>query len=266
VHKGFLNQKFYDPLFLARKLLLYSGSACVLSRGDIVLACYPKTGSTWIRYFLLHLLYGETGKDERASFDELNKVMPEFGHPSIFRAWPFAGRPRLIKTHRRYNFLFRGCPTVLLVRDPRDIMVSYYHYACARKDFGFCGSFEDMLYDTVMGLEAFFRHYKSWKGIAQRILKYECFKASPLSTFKEFSAFCGVEATDVEICQAVERSSLKNMRKAQESSSEGFKRNFEGGFAFARKGTVGQWKEHFDDRAITLYQQLKRKYCFDLYD
>lgn len=135
---SFLAQRtFANPLYAAHKLWLYSRSRLVFRSNDVLIALYAKTGSTWLRFMLYHYL---SQRQDTATFDEVNAYMPEYGHPSLFKSWPFAPVPRLIKTHRRRNFLFGDMRTVLVVRDPRDIMVSMYHYARARKPQRFEGT------------------------------------------------------------------------------------------------------------------------------
>jgi hypothetical protein len=250
-----------NPVYVAQKAWLYSRSRLALQPSDIIIALYPKTGSTWLRFVLYHLL---AGSQTTQTFDEVNEAMPEFAHRSMFRKWQFDPVPRLIKTHQPRSFFFGSQPAVLFVRDPRDIMVSFYFYARAKKTVDFDGTLYDLMQDPKLGLEAFFRHYNSWAGHAALVLQYEQLRAEPLRGFRTLVDHLGIRATDEEISRALDLSSVSNMRDSQQSSRESF-RKYSKDFVFARKATTGQWREHFGERELKFYSEMANKHGFRLY-
>lgn len=251
------------PSFVLEKLSLYARSRWVAQPDDVLMAFYPKTGSTWVRFFLYNML---TGSTSTASFDEVNAAMPEYGNPSMFAPWRFPDRPRLVKTHRPYSpLLFGSHPTMLVVRDPRDIVVSLFHYARSKRTIDFDGALEKLVYDEEIGMEAFFKHYVSWAPRAGLIVRYEDLKATPIESFGAICAFCGIEATPEAIEAALAKCSVQRMRDAQKASTTSFK-DHDPNFVFARKATVGQWEEHLDERARAHYRALCETYDFHLYD
>ena len=72
------------PSYVLQKLALYGRSRLTMDREDVLLAFYPKTGSTWVRFFLYNIL---TGSASQATFDEVNAAMPEYGNPTMFTPW-----------------------------------------------------------------------------------------------------------------------------------------------------------------------------------
>ncbi len=256
-------RKLTRPAYVLEKLALYGRSRLAMDRDDVLMAFYPKTGSTWVRFFLYNLL---TGSASAATFDEVNAAMPEYGHRSLFAPWPFAASPRLVKTHLPHSpLLFGPHRAILTVRDPRDIMVSLYHYAKAKRTLDLEGSIHDLIYDDEMGMEPFFKHYASWAPRAELVTRYEDLKATPVESFGALCDACGIPSDPERIETALEKSSLQRMRDAQKESPESFK-NHDPSFVFARKGTAGQWPEHFDDRALAYYHHLCDTYGFHLYD
>ena len=250
------------PSYVLQKLALYGRSRLTMDREDVLLAFYPKTGSTWVRFFLYNIL---TGSASQATFDEVNAAMPEYGNPTMFTPWPFEG-PRLAKTHLPFSPVLFGSNRVMLtVRDPRDIMVSLYHYAKAKKTLEMEGTIHDLIYDEEMGMEPFFKHFASWKPRAGHVVRYEDLKDEPIEAFGGICAYLGLDADVEAIEAALEKSSVQRMRDAQKASTESFK-NHDPNFVFARKATAGQWQEHFDERALTYYRQLCDTYGFDLYE
>jgi hypothetical protein len=168
IKKIILKSKWY-----VQKAYLYVQSYRSLESTDIVLALFPKTGSTWVRFFLYNLLTQIERDGRKVTIDEMNDEMPEFGHPSLFKAWPFKSCPRVIKSHRPKNKLLTGFRTVLIVRDPRDVAVSFYHYANAKKEFGFSGTIKEVLHHPEWGVGYFFHQYNSWRDQAELVLRYE---------------------------------------------------------------------------------------------
>jgi len=88
---------------------------------DIFLVSYPKSGNTWTRFLIANLLH----PDKPADFATLYKLVPDPGGTPkrIFDRLP---RPRVIKSHECFEPRY---PRVIyIVRDPRDVAVSQYHY------------------------------------------------------------------------------------------------------------------------------------------
>lgn len=259
-----MNNNYLNPIWWGRKAALYSRSYLSLRKEDMVLALYPKTGSTWIRFFYYNLLsIHEKGQTDTA-IDEMNRMMPEFGHSSMFSPWPFASR-RLVKTHRPRNLLMTGRPVVLVVRDPRDIVVSYYHYLVNKKEIDFSGTVNDVLRDRQYGLPAFFRHYNSWRSSAGLVLRYEDLRENPEDGFTQLAEFVGVQASEAEIRSAIEASIFEKMRQAQ-AESDAFRNKFEKGFVFARSGASAQWRELFEEEDLEYWNQMKKENHFELYE
>ena len=246
------------------KMYLWSRSLFELKGGDQMLAGYPKVGSTWIRYYLYSLLAQKVdGSDP--TIDAMNTAMPEFAHPSFFQPWSFEECARIIKTHQRGLPFLRNKRTALIVRDPRDIVVSYYHYASGLISSDFNGSVSDVLRHSKMGAESFFKHYASWGDHAGLVLKYEDLKDNPFDGFSRLAAYYGIERSSEKIQQAIDVANFSSMRTAQKKSDK-LKDEFKDGHQFVRSGKKAQWKDLFSDDDIAYYESLKKEYHFNLYD
>lgn len=244
--------------------MLWSRSAVNLTAKDRFLVSFPKAGSTWVRYFLCEILC-QRSDEENTSMDVTNRLMPEFAHRSLFLPWRFDECPRIIKTHQKHNCFFGSKDAVLIIRDPRDIVVSFFHYATGSRDYAFGGSMGDIIRHPRMGLEACLSHYKSWENHAQLILRYEEVKASTYAEFSKLLDFYGLVRSEEEIRLAIAASDFLAMKKAQASSSE-LKAEFRQGHQFVRSGKSEQWKELFSADDLDYYDSLKLKYGFDLYE
>jgi hypothetical protein len=259
-----LKKTVSKPGWAASKALLWGRSAVRMKADDIILAFYPKTGSTWVRIFLFHLL-NDTDASGEFSFEDINQVMPEFANPSFFCAWPFPDLPRLVKTHRPRNPILARNRTVLFAREPRDTMISFLHYANAKTGFGFQGDLKDLVLHPEMGLDAYFHFYQSWLPHAQLVLRYEDLRSDPQRSFRQLVDFIGYDASDVEIDAALNASSLERTRAAQARSSDAFTGKFKEGFVFARSGRTGEGQSVFTDELEEILYEKRQQYGFTLY-
>lgn len=250
--------------WLCKKVYLWSCSIYELNSEDFILAGYPKTGSTWIRFFLYSLLL-QRQDNMPHTIDAMNEAMPEFANPSFFNEWHFEECARIVKTHQKRLPIFYCNKAALIVRDPRDIVVSYYHYVSGLKSSSFDGSISDVLHHRKMGAESFFKHYDSWCDHAELILRYEDLKDDPFVGFSQLAEFFGIKHSDEEIQLAIEVANFSNMRVAQ-WKSENLKAEFKDGHQFVRSGKKAQWRELFTADDIRYYESLKTKYAFNLYD
>lgn len=262
-----LSKAFSKPDWAVRKAYLWGRSIAGLRHDDIVFAFYPKTGSTWVRIFLYNLLAAREDKAGSGfNFDAVDSSMPEFANPSFFSPWPFKSAPRVIKTHRPHMRFWNDRRTVLFTREPRDVMVSFLHYANAKKEFGFSGDLDDLLHHPEMGLDAYFAFYMSWLPKAGLTVGYEELREQPADTFGRILSFIGISATPEEIDAALAASSIERTRQAQEQSSDKFRQKFNDGFVFARKGAVGEGKALFTPAQEAYYQERRQHWGFPLYD
>lgn len=250
-----------NPLYTASKLWLYGRSRLAIRADDVLIALYPKTGSTWLRFILYHYF---SQRQDTASFDEVNSHMPEYGHPSLLGRWPFEPVPRLIKTHQRYSPLFGDTRVILAVRDPRDIMISMYHYASAKRPREFDGTLHDLLLHPRIGLRPFFEHFRTWAPRAGLRIRYEDLKADTAGVVGQILNFIGVPTDEARLARAITLSSVVNIRKAQQVSRKAF-RGYDRRFVFARAATSKQWVDQFGADERECYRQFAEQYGFDLY-
>jgi hypothetical protein len=253
----------FNPRWIASKIYLWGRSLSKLRSDDIIFAFHPKTGSTWVRIFFYNLFNGENSE---FTFTDVNKTMPEFGNPSFLDSRYFTNIPKIIKTHRNYFWFFKRNKKVLFVREPRDTMYSYLHYARAKKVFDFHGDLNDLVRSKNFGLEYYMKFYSSWIPKADLIIKYEDLISDPENTFYSIVKYLNLPFSKEEVSIAVEKSTLDKTRNAQKNSSSYFEKGFKKDFVFARKGEPGEGEKYFDESLEKYYTDLRSKYGFSLYE
>ena len=250
----------------ALRLLRYAQGILGLNSGDTLLASFPRSGSTWIRFFLCNLLSLRELDGHLVDFPRLDGTMVELGVSDLRVRWPYEAIPRVVKTHRPYSFLYsRAGRSILVIRDPRDAAVSYYHYDQAKTRPRFQGDLGTFLRHRRFGLESWFRHYRSWVYHADHTIQYEDLVDDARGTFDSLLRALDVESDDATVTEAIERSRFRSVRSIEESRGVTRKGAFGTGFRFARRGGTGGWSEHFSNQDRLYYARLHGDYGIGIY-
>lgn len=215
---------------------------------DLFVASYPRSGTTWTQ-FILYLLTS----DGDLGFHHLSEVSPwwerSFATGSAtaeaFEALP---SPRIFKTHLPYRWLPRAGRIVYLIRDGRDVAVSYYHLH--RSHLRFDGSFEQFFERFLSGevqYRSWFKHVAGWERQRDNprvmFLHYEDMHRDLPGAIARLAAFAGITASRKRVAEIAARSSFEAM-KAHEDKFDHIgelvrQRGIQPG-AFLRRGQVGK--------------------------
>jgi len=93
---------------------------------DVFLTSYPRSGNTWTRFLVGNLVHTE----EPVTFLNVERLVPDmYKHSDRYmRNLP---RPRILKSHEVFDPRYRR--VIYIVRDPRDVAVSQYHWEMKQK-------------------------------------------------------------------------------------------------------------------------------------
>ena len=98
-----------------------AGRGVTVFPDDVFLVSYPRSGNTWTRFLLGNLLYQNRSGHvfQHRVQDPGNLFQPRSIHAAL-------RRPRMLKSHECFQPHY---PRVIyIVRDPRDVAVSFYHH------------------------------------------------------------------------------------------------------------------------------------------
>jgi len=212
-----------------------------VSRKDAFVASYPKSGTTWLRFMLGQLL-----SEREMDFDSAEAMIPMVGrHRDAPRVLPDGGR--LIKTHESYRAVYRKA--VYMVRDGRDVAISYYHHQVRQGMFeGDLSSFvARFLEGRTEGYGGWHGHVASWldSPVARKgdllVVRYEEMRRDPLGTMRKVVATLGLTTPDEAIRRVIETNTMERMRGKEASATVVKKKRDD--IPIVRKGKPGEWRE-----------------------
>lgn len=181
---------------------------------DIYIVEFPKSGVTFFSHIVGNIELLLEGRNEFVSFYNHQKYVIDV-HQAEGRIINRSLGRTFIKSHARY------CPyyyfVVYLIRNPFDVMVSYYNLLIRK---GYKESFETFVKSPVFGVASWKKHVNGWNGrpnIAQRMnhIRYEDLVRSPKEEVAALYLNLGVELPDETLDRAIELSGLDHMRKSE---------------------------------------------------
>ncbi len=166
--------------------------------------------------------------------------------------------PRMIKSHLPLSFLQRAISeskvkVIVVIRNPKDTMVSFYHFYRAMTGFGcFPGPFQEF-YDLFMNGQVVYGDWfdytlEFWK---QRnnpnflIVSYEEMMKEPSCVIKQMATFMGHNISNENATKIAKMTSFGAMKQKIDPyiEKEGWLKSEIS--PFMRKGIVGDWRNHF---------------------
>lgn len=206
--------------------LAYRWKVRILTRRcEVFLISFPKCGRTWLRMMLGHALLIRFGFPERRLMLATKAAIDRPGMPRILATHdddPQVKPARRVFTDKG---AYRDRKVIFLVRDPRDLLVSYYFHRSKRTtgEFRFEGDLDDFLSAGIVeSLVAFYNAWARQKEVPAGFLlvRYEDIHADPAGQLRRVLDFIGVEGVDDDaIMRAVDLSSFDRMQEIERTGS-----------------------------------------------
>jgi hypothetical protein len=222
------------------------GRSLVILPDDIFLVSFPKSGNTWTRFLLANLRF----PDEPASFANINRLIPDPTGTNK-RDFDRMPRPRIIKSHECFDPRY---PRVIyIVRDPRDVVVSQYHYHRKIRKIEDDSPLEKFVARFLAGETcphgSWGQNISTWLSTSEGnprflLLRYEDLVVDTARELAKIVAFLHLSAGPEQIAQAVERSSADHMRKLEETQTDknGLMKGSRKDLSFVRAAGSGGWR------------------------
>ena len=214
---------------------------------------YPKSGNTWTRFLIANLVHPEM----RPDFSNINQIIPEPEAAST-RQLAKTPRPRILKSHEYFDPRYRRI--IYIVRDPRDVVLSQYHFHMKRGRIDENHPIEKFVKSFVAGETS---GYASWGEnvagwLATRynspgflLLRYEDMLVNTAAELSKIATFLELDADTQRVEFAVKQSSADRMRELEKKQSGNWylTKNTRTDIPFVRTAKSGNWKTSLPESA-----------------
>ncbi|XP_063007789.1 sulfotransferase 6B1-like [Melospiza melodia melodia] len=286
-----------DELLFSYKGILYPTTVCSpesfkalesfeARRDDVILAGYPKSGTNWLSQILTDLIaisQKKTPGSESSVNAEESAEFPylEVGDAGKYERMTKLSSPRFMVTHLRPENLPKSifqsnAKIFLLIRNPKDVATSYYHYSNGLALLPSYETWDDFFTDFMtkkMAWGCYFEYLSEWNKYADKenimTITYEEMKENPALSVKNIATFFGIPLNEEQLHLVLDRSSFQSMKKNSDKTHGSV------GNILFRKGGVSDWKNLFTDdqskemdRAFEEHiagTKLGKKLKYDLY-
>jgi hypothetical protein len=215
---------------------------------DTFVVSYPRSGNTWTRFLIANLLF----PSESVTFKNIERLIPDTSSQSN-RALKRTPRPRVIKSHQYFDPRY---PKVLyIVRDPRDLVLSYYNfqrkYRQIADDYPLAKYVEDFAGGKLISADwgSWGENVASWIYTRQNhssflLLRYEDMRGDTEQQLRRIATFLGLQPTPERLRQAIEASSPERMREMERTEADQWvaTKKHRKDIPFVGAATSGQWQ------------------------
>jgi hypothetical protein len=227
---------------------------------DTFIVSYPRSGNTWTRFLIANLLHPEV----EVGFANIDSFVPDTAALSS-RALKRTPRPRVLKSHQYFDH--RYPKVIYIVRDPRDVALSYYQF---HRKYGFIQDghpIEQFVVDFVGGQlvsadwGTWAENVASWlytrgSGPTFLLMRYEDLKQNTSRELSKIAAFLGVEAKPELLTKVIERSSAQRMRELEVKDQDQWlgTRSHRKDIPFVGEASAGGWEQKLPPESVALIE------------
>ena len=210
---------------------------------DTFIVSYPRSGNTWTRFLVANLAH----PDHFVTFANIESLIPDCEAMSS-RYMKGVPRPRVVKSHEYFDPRYKK--VIYIVRDPRDVALSYYDFSRKYRQIEDGYPLTSYVSDFVHGRLSS-ADWGTWgENVASWVYTRNGQQDFLLLRYEDMSSR---GATDPErLAAAIERRSADRMRGMEKSQGDKWvaTKNKRSDIPFVRTATSGLWKEKLPASSI----------------
>jgi hypothetical protein len=223
---------------------------------DTFIVSYPRSGNTWTRFLIANLLH----PDEPATFANIERLVPDSEAQSC-RYFKTIPRPRVIKSHQYFDHRYRKL--IYIVRDPRDVALSYYDfqrkYRQIEDGYPLSQYVSDFVGARLSSADwgTWGENVGSWIAARQKhpgflLLRYEDMIVDTERELVKIAVFLGIEPNRQLLANTIDRSSAERMRGLEKTQGSEWvsTKNKRSDIPFIRTASSGGWRNLLPSDAI----------------
>jgi len=216
---------------------------------DTFIVSYARSGNLWTRFLVANLVHADI--DVRLA--NIEQLVPDTCNQSN-RALKRVPRPRFIKSHQYFDHRYKKM--IHVVRDPRDVVLSYYHFQRKYQHIADNYPLERYVDDFLQGRLGS-DDWGTWKeNVASWMttrgddsgflgLRYEDMIENPQREVGRIAAFLGVEISPARLDQVIALSSGDHLKKLEKQDADRWvgTKGRRQDIPMVRLATSGGWKK-----------------------
>jgi hypothetical protein len=218
---------------------------------DLYIVSFPKSGTTWLNFIMANVHLKMSGREQQITYFNIIDFIPDIMLNRCLKSniLSFPGH-RVIKSHAEMNPLYTKI--IYLIRDPRDVMVSYYWFLKNLRIWN--EDLHHLIHSPIYGIEAWCRHVRGWMEETPATshissIRYEDMKSDPFKVMTQIYNLLGHRIPEEILHQAIELSSFENMKKLEEEYKASGDSRFPE-FKIVRKGKIGSYRTEISEEDL----------------
>jgi hypothetical protein len=217
---------------------------------DVFIVGFPKSGNTWLQTLTAALVFGVD--IERCPDTLVQDVVPDIYDRPFYRRYLTSA---YFKSHELPSP--RHGRVVYVIRDGRDVMVSYWHFMQAMGSR--CASLRELVESPTHGFDVRWQdHVERWLANPYKsemlVLRYEELSADPRLHARRLMDFLGITVDDAVLDRALYQCSFDQMKQREKRLGWDNKK-WPADKAFARRGKVGSHRDEMDAATRELFEK-----------